>query len=113
MGAALIGTARELREGQSPAASADVAAAPDTDAPVGSPTWRLVAEQLLWPTSLEASDGGVEDGVVGDFNLSDEGGALAPAPSSRAATLDAFRLFVILCAAGLLLVATLALNSLL
>lgn len=113
MGAALIACARDLRASQSPVPPADDAVPPDAGATPRVPTWRTVAEQLLWPTTLEAGDGSLDDGLVGDINLADEGGALAAAPSSRASSFDAFRLFVLLCAAGLLLVATLALNALL
>ena len=116
MGAALIGTADALRDGITPASPRnDAPTTPDADvgAPKDVPTWRAVAEQLLWPTSVEPGVGGADDSVLGDFTLSDEGGALGPAPTARAVTFDAFRLFVVICAAGLLLAATLALNSLL
>ncbi|MGH2484419.1 MAG: hypothetical protein ACRDHE_00255, partial [Ktedonobacterales bacterium] len=116
MGAALLATARERRGSQSPATTTDDAAtrpAVAEEAPTDVPPWRVVAEQLLWPTPVEVGDGSLDDGFIGDLNLADEAGALVAAPSSRAATFDAFRLLVILCAAGLLLVATLALNSLL
>ncbi|HKV84518.1 MAG TPA: serine/threonine-protein kinase [Ktedonobacterales bacterium] len=113
MGAALVGTARELRASQPPTIAADDAATSDADAIASVPTWRMVAAQLLWPANLEPGDGPLDDGSVGDFTLADEAGALVAAPSSRAATFDAFRLFVLLCAGGLLLVATLALNALL
>ncbi|HEV2405319.1 MAG TPA: serine/threonine-protein kinase [Ktedonobacterales bacterium] len=116
MGAALIGTADELRAGTTPASpTSDAATSPDADAvaPKDVPTWRVVAERLLWPATPEASDGLIEDESVGESNLAVETGAYGDASLLRAERFDALRLLVLLCAAGLLLAATLALNSVL
>ena len=109
--AALERAARELHPAdQSPGDSS----ARDGDAGVEStPAWRVVAEQLLRPAGPGSSDVWAEMDVLDTYG---EGGDVAlgyDASEPPVMTLSLTRLAVLVCAAALLLLATLAMQTLL
>lgn len=109
--AALERAARELRVGQEPL---DAPSGVDGEPVVGSaPPWRVVADQLLRPAAPAPVEGWPDTDLVdaadayGDLALDYEGSR----PPTVALSLT--RLTLLVCVAALLLLATLALHSLL